>query len=496
MKNVYVAGVDSSTQSCKVVIRDAETGELIRTGQAPHPEGTEVHPDAWWEALQLAVEAAGGLDDVAALSVGGQQHGMVVLDDAGEVIRPALLWNDTRSAAAAAELIEELGVAEGSGADDGPRVWAERIGTVPVASITATKLRWLARNEPENAARVAAVALPHDWLTWKLGGGATQGLEALATDRSDASGTGYYATPAGEYDRDFLSRALLRDAGDVVLPRVLAGHESAGKTVESGPIPAGIVLGAGCGDNAGAALGLEMGVGDVSISIGTSGVVAAVTADPVADPSGTIAGFADATGYFLPLAVTLNGSQTLDLMRSLLGADFAEFDELALRAHPGAGGITVVPYYQGERTPNLPHATGSILGMTRPNATRENMARAAVEGLLCGLADGLGAFEDAGIRAERIFLVGGGARSKAVRVIAPEVFQRDILVPDPGEYVANGAARQAAWAISGELPRWGVSRMERHPVAESASSAAAGAGARTSRAREAYAERKHLYVAR
>ena len=481
---MLVAGIDSSTQSCKVLIRDAATGALVRSGSAKHPDGTEVHPSVWWVALLEAIEKAGGLDDVAALSVGGQQHGMVVLDADGEVIRPALLWNDTRSAEGAEQLIAELGEARGNGADDGARVWAEQIGTVPVASITATKLRWLANAEPENAARVAAVALPHDWLTWMLAGGPAAGLEALATDRSDASGTGYFSTPSGEYDREILSMALRRDASGVILPRVLAPNGLAGVSVAQGPVPAGIKLGAGCGDNAGAALGLEMGVGDVSISIGTSGVVAAVTSVAAADPSGTIAGFADATGSFLPLAVTLNGSQTLDKMCELLGVGYDEFDELALAGTPGSGGMTLVPYYQGERTPNVPRATASILGMTLAGATRENLARAAVEGLLSSLADGVGAFVEQGLAVERILLIGGGAKYVAVQEIAPEVFGQDVWIPEPGEYVANGAARQAAWLALGELPKWDVSN------ARSVSGEARPA------IREAYAARRHLFAER
>src|SRR3954468_6251870 len=186
-----VAGIDSSTQSCKVVIRDAESGKLVRQGRAGHPEGTEVHPDAWWTALQSAIAEAGGLDDVAAASVAGQQHGMVMLDENGEVVRPALLWNDTRSAGPAAELIEDLG-----GGDAGRRAWVDAVGIVPVASFTLTKLRWLARQEPEAAARVAAVCLPHDWLTWKLSGART--LDTLRTDRSDASGTLYWSAATNE----------------------------------------------------------------------------------------------------------------------------------------------------------------------------------------------------------------------------------------------------------------------------------------------------------
>ena len=205
-----VAGVDSSTQSCKIVIVDAETGAVVRSGRASHPDGTEVDPALWWDALLIAIADAGGLDDVAAISIAGQQHGMVCLDEAGEVVRPALLWNDTRSAAAASDLIAELGT----------EVWAETIGTVPVASFTATKLRWLRDAEPQNADRTAAVALPHDYLTWRLlsYGPQNPDLDALVTDRSDASGTGYWSAASGEYRLDFLERAL----GKVVtLPRVL-----------------------------------------------------------------------------------------------------------------------------------------------------------------------------------------------------------------------------------------------------------------------------------
>ncbi|MFJ6955553.1 FGGY family carbohydrate kinase, partial [Micromonospora aurantiaca (nom. illeg.)] len=251
-----VAGVDSSTQSCKVVVRDAETGALVRQGRAPHPPGTEVDPYAWWEALQAAVAEAGGLGDVAAISVGGQQHGMVCLDTSGEVVRPALLWNDIRSADAARELVEEAG-----GGETGRRFWAEATGAVPVASFTATKLRWLARHEPDNADRVAAVCLPHDWLTWRLA---------------------------------------------------------------------------------------------------------------------------------------------------------------------GADGLVLVPYLEGERTPDRPHATGELKGLTLHTSTPAHLARAAVEGMLCGLADGLDALIAQGARADRIILVGGGARSEAVRRIAPQVFGRPV----------------------------------------------------------------------
>src|SRR4051794_29513788 len=196
-----VAGIDTSTQSCKVVVCDAETGKQVRIGTAAHPDGTEVHPDHWWAALQEAIAAAGGLDDVEAIAVGGQQHGMVCLDEHGEVVRPALLWNDTRSAGAAGDLIEELG-----GGEAGRRAWADAVGLVPVASFTVTKLRWMAEHEPHNAARTAAVCLPHDWLTWRLAG--SSGLDRLVTDRGDASGTGYWSASQEAYRLDLLERAL------------------------------------------------------------------------------------------------------------------------------------------------------------------------------------------------------------------------------------------------------------------------------------------------
>ena len=431
-----VAGVDSSTQSCTVVIRDADSGELVRNGRAPHPPGTEVDPAGWWDALQAALDQAGGLSGVDAIAVAGQQHGMVCLDADGAVVRPALLWNDTRSAGSADDLVAELGAKE----------WAEAIGSVPVASFTATKLRWLARHEPEHAAATAAVCLPHDWLTWKLRG--TGDLADLVTDRSDASGTGYWSGATGEYRLDLLERAFGRS--DVRLPRVLGPGEPAGRT------PDGAVLGPGAGDNAGAALGLGAGPGDVVISLGTSGVVSAVSDTATADPTGIIAGFASATGEHLPLVCTLNAARVLDAAARILGVDHAELARLALSAPAGADGLVLVPYLEGERTPNRPDATGALHGLTLASSTPAHLARAAVEGLLCGLADALDALVTAGVPVQRAFLVGGAARSEAVAKIAPAILGRPVLLPTPGEYVADGAARQAAWVLAGAdgPPEW------------------------------------------
>lgn len=427
-----VAGVDSSTQSVKVVVREAETGRLVREARGSHPDGTEVHPDHWWTALQAAMD--GVLDDVAALGVAAQQHGMVTLDSAGDVVRPALLWNDTRSAPDAADLVEEWG---------GPQGWAQAVGSVPVASFTVSKVRWLARNEPDVAARVARVLLPHDWLTWKLAGCPAE----ATTDRGDVSGTGYWSPAAGEYRPDLIELAFGR-LFDV--PRVAAPHEVVGETAS------GIVLSPGTGDNMGAALGVGARPGDVVVSLGTSGTAFAVSDIPTADASGQVAGFADATGRFLPLVCTLNAARVLTATAAMLGVDLDELTSLALAAQPGSGGLVLLPYLDGERTPNLPNATGTLAGLTRDAMTSANLARASVEGMLCGLADAVDALRAQGVTPRRVLLVGGAAANTAVQQIATTVFDVPVVVPEPGEYVADGAARQAAWALAGtpEPPAW------------------------------------------
>jgi len=439
-----VAGVDSSTQSCKVVIRDAASGALVRSGSAPHPAGTEVDPNAWWTALHAAFRAAGGIEDVAAISVGGQQHGMVCLDEAGEVVRPALLWNDTRSAAAAADLVREGG---------GPKAWASAVGSVPLASFTVTKLRWLAEHEPENLARAQAICLPHDWLTWRLADvvESTQSSESplasLVTDRSDASGTGYWSPAENSYRPDLIRLACGRD---LVVPAVLAASAQAGVAL------GGFALGAGAGDNAGAALGLDARDGDVIVSLGTSGTVFRRWSGPTADPTAIIAGFADARGEFLPLVCTLNAARVLDAAASMLGVTLDRLSDLALAAPAGAGGLVLVPYLEGERTPNKPDSTGSLHGLTLATSTPANLARAAVEGMLCALADAMDALVAATAPPKRVILIGGAAASPAVRAIAPAIFGCPVVVPAPSEYVADGAARQAAWVLTGgaEPPTW------------------------------------------
>lgn len=431
-----VAGVDSSTQSTKVELRDADTGELVGSGRAPHPPVTppvaEQDPASWWEAFERALaeaEAAAGASDLAAISVAGQQHGCVVLDAHGAPIRPAKLWCDTTSAAEAHWLLDRL--------PGGRAGWAQAVGSVPVASFTITKLAWLARHEPATWAALDRVCLPHDWLTFRLTG-------RFVTDRGDASGTGYWSPSGERYREDLLS--LVDDGVDwpALLPEVLGPVDPAG---DWGDRP-GVIVGPGTGDNMAAALGLGLEPGDVVISVGTSGTVFAASSHPTADPSGAVAGFADATGGFLPLVCTLNATKVTDAVARLLGVTLEELDELALATAPGAGGLTLLPYLDGERTPDRPGATGILAGLTS-DVTRATVARAAFEGVICGLLDGLDALAShVPVEGGRCWLVGGGARSRAYRQILADLSGRPVVTSGLDETVATGAAIQAAAVLA------------------------------------------------
>ena len=423
--------MDSSTQSTKVVLCRADDGAIAGAASAPHPDGTECDPKHWWQALGPPGE--GLLEQASAIGVAAQQHGMIALDDAGEVIRPAILWNDMRAAPQTRDLIAELG---------GPAEWARRTGSVPAVSFTVTKLRWMAEREPESARRLHRVVLPHDWLTWRLG------ADEPVTDRGDASGTGYYSPADGTWLPDIAEKALGRP---VLTPRLGRPAEVVGHT------PGGAALSAGTGDNMGAALGLGVGEGDVVVSIGTSGTAYAVTKVPAADTTGAVAGFADATGRFLPLVATVNAARVLTLTARLLGTDAAGLSELALAAPPGAGGLTLLPYLDGERSPNRPDATGVLNGITSTSLTRENLARAAVEAVLCARSP-TGSATSPPAASPRNGWCSSAARPAHRRSgsIAPAVFGVPVIVPEPAEYVALGAARQAAWALSGAAgpPDW------------------------------------------
>jgi xylulokinase len=445
-----VIGVDSSTQSTKALAVDAETGEVVGQGRAPHTvsggAGRESDPREWWEALVTALEQTGHAQSAQAIAIGGQQHGLVTLDADGEPVRPALLWNDVRSAPQAAALVKEIGA----------RWWAERIGSVPTASFTVAKWQWLREHEPESVARVAAVRLPHDYLTERLTGRAT-------TDRGDASGTGWW-TPEG-YDAHVLERVGLDGAmlPEVVEPGKPAGTVRIDADSSGSPIPLreGTLVGAGTGDNAAAALGLGLRPGAPVLSLGTSGTVYAVTRGRPADPTGIVAGFADALGGWLPLACTLNCTLAVDRIATLLGLDRQAVE-------PG-GSAVVLPYLDGERTPNLPLASGLLTGL-RHDTTPGQLLQAAYDGaaysLLAALDDVLRAGGEApspnGAAPDTpILLIGGGARGTAWQNTVRRLSGRPVQIPVAEEVVALGAAAQAAGLLTGEpadevARRWGT----------------------------------------
>ena len=423
VKRRLVAGVDSSTQSTKVEVRDLDSGAVVARGAAPHtpttPPRSEQDPRVWWEAFETAWAAAGS-PEVEAISVAGQQHGMVVLDESCEVIRPAKLWNDTETAADAGWLLEQL--------PGGAAEWAAAVGSVPVAAFTVTKLSWLHRSEPDNWAKVAHVLLPHDWMTFRLTG-------ELATDRGDASGTGYWSPSSGQYRWDILSIIDNDRDWSTVVPRVAAPDEVIGEWN-------GANVACGTGDNMAAALGLGLPHGVAVVSLGTSGTAYALCEQSTADESGAVAGFADATGRFLPLVCTLNATKVTDAVARLLGVGHEEFDRLALAAPAGAGGVTMLPYFDGERTPNLPKSSGLVSGI-RSDVSREQIARAAVEGVVCGLLDAIDAL-GAQTPLSAVRLVGGGARSAAYRQVVSELCSLPVMLADADEAVATGACVQAA----------------------------------------------------
>ncbi|WP_059006377.1 xylulokinase [Streptomyces specialis] len=440
-----VIGVDSSTQSTKVLVVDAADGSVVARGQAPHTvtPGRGADPEQWWRALTDAVGQCGPVvGRAAAVSVAGQQHGLVTLDGSGRPVRDALLWNDTRSAPQRDRLVGELG---------GAQAWAERVGSVPGPAFTVTKWAWLRENEPASAAATRAVRLPHDYLTGRLTG---QEARGGTTDRGDASGTGWWSTATGEYDHGVLAHVGLDPE---LLPRVVPPGEPAGTVRPGLPLPAGIPVAAGTGDNMAGALGLGLVPGRPVLSLGTSGTVYAVSTRRPADPTGVVAGFADAGHAFLPLACTLNCTLAVDRFAALLGLDREA-------AEPG-GEAVVLPFLDGERTPDLPGATGLVHGL-RHATTGGQVLQAAYDGAVFALLRALGQVLDGdgngGDPAVPIVLIGGGARGTAWRETVRRLSGRPVLVPRARELVAPGAAAQAAGLLLGRDPAavardWGTS---------------------------------------
>ncbi|ALV54380.1 sugar kinase [Streptomyces sp. 4F] len=424
--------MDSAPDFTRIVVCDTDTGAVVRQGYAPHPvqgpdtgRSSDVDPQAW--LLSLGEAASGGLlEGVQAIGVSAQAGALVPLDAQGGTVRPAMTGGDKRAQVAAADLVDALG---------GREAWAQAVGCVPGAAQPVTKLRWMARTEPENAARTAVLLQAHDWLVWQLLGRPVR----RTTDRGGASGTGYWAAATGGYRPDLVELALGHQA---MLPEVIGPADAAGTT------PEGLMISAGTADTMAAAFGLGIGLGDAVVSLGASGSVMAVHPEPLVDRGGAITSLADATGMHLPVVTTLNAVRALRGTAELLGLpDLESLSDLAMKSTPGAHGLVLLPYLEGERTPNLPHTAGTLAGLRRESMKPEHLARAAFEGMLCGLADALDVLRGRGVEVRRVFLLGPAAELPAVQAAAPALFGAQVVVPQPADYAATGAARQAAWAL-------------------------------------------------
>ncbi|HET7121045.1 MAG TPA: xylulokinase [Solirubrobacterales bacterium] len=431
---VLVAGVDCSTQTTKVLVIDAEVGRVLARGSAPHEVSgvggvRESDPEGWWEALQAALAQTGRAGEIEAIAVAAQQHALVLLDAAGRPLRPAPLWNDTTSAEDATGLVEGLG---------GPATCAGLVGSVPTSSFTVAKWARLRRLEPKALAEAGAVRLPHDFLTERLCGRAV-------SDRGDASGTGWWSPLIEAYAAEVLAheRVALDPA---LLPEVLTGSEAAG-TASEAAVALGLsseaVVAAGTGDNMAAAVGLGLAPGTPVLSLGTSGTVFAVTERASGDASGVVAGFADAGRRFLPLACTLNATLAVDRVAAWLGLEREDVE--------AAGEVAMLPYLDGERTPSLPRAAGTITGL-RHDTRPQQILQAAYDGVVFGLLDALDVLgaQTGGVDPDApLVLVGGGARGGAWRATVSRLSGRRLELPGETELAATGAAALAAAALSG-----------------------------------------------
>ena len=449
MAGALAAGVDCSTQATKVVVVDVQTGRLVASGRSANPvmrDGTasETDPQCWWHSLAVALGRTGLADQVAAISVAAQQLGLVTLDARHRPVRPAILWDDTRSADMSGLLRSALG---------GAAAWARKVGTQPLAGLTACSWAWLRQAEPDAAARTAFIRLPHDYLTERLTG-------AGITDRGDASGTGWWSSRGEAYVEDVL--ALPQIAVDPsMLPRVLpadaqAGTVRPGAAAETG-LGAGIPVGCGTGDNMAAALALAVEPGCPVISLGTSGTAYMRSASPPADPTGRVFADASASGDHLPLTCTLNATLAVDNLARMLG--------IGREAVAGRTSVVVMPYLSGERLPDYPLARGTIAGIDHATLPGEVLL-AAYEGVAYSLVESIAVLDRhaSGVDPKApVTLVGGGARGRIWQETIARLSGRPLIVPECEEPVAWGAAAQAASLLVPETSlevarRWRVAR--------------------------------------
>lgn len=437
-----VCGIDLGTQSCKIILYDPGAKQIIAKSQSSldiiaRNDGTREQRAEWYEEALLACFQAISPElraTITAIGVSGQQHGFVPLDGQGRAIRPIKLWNDTSTAAECAELTRRAG---------GEASLLSETGILMLPGYTAPKILWLKKHEPENYARVRHVLLPHDYVNFLLTGNDV-------TEYGDASGTALFDVRVRRWSRrvcDLIDPSLIDYLPSLVEPDKPAGRVNAAAAAHFG-IPEGVLVAAGGGDNMMSAIGTgTVRDGFLTMSLGTSGTLYGYSSRPVVDPEGNLAAFCSSTGGWLPLLCTMNCTVASEQIRALFGMSIDEMNVRAASAPVGAEGIVVLPFFNGERIPNLPQGRAGILGATAANFTKENIARAAMEAAIFGMRIGLESFRKLGFTAREIRLVGGGAKSGLWREIAANVTGLPVRVPKEEEAAALGAAIQALWCF-------------------------------------------------
>jgi xylulokinase len=446
-------GIDSGTQSVKAIVLDLEAKRVIAEARAAHelipglPVGhMEQHPQDWVQAMDTVIAAVCAKVDrsrVRGIGVSGQQHGFVPLDAKGEVIRPAKLWCDTSTAAECALITKKLG---------GAKAAMRKTGNLVLPGFTAPKILWLKRLEPANYQRLRHVLLPHDYLNFHLTGN-------YFMEFGDASGTALLDVRTRTWSRDTIA-AIDRNLADWLPP--LSGSNAAAGTLRADlarnfGLNSDVVVSAGGGDNMMGAIGTgNVSPGVVTASFGTSGTIYAFASKPVVDPQGEIAAFCSSTGGWLPLLCTMNVTTVTEQVRQLFGYDHAALERAVNGVAPGAGGLVVLPYLAGERTPNVPDGTGVMLGLNAKTFSAGAMARAAMEGVTLGMNYGLRRLAALGVKAKEIRLTGGGAKSAAWRQIMADIFGVPVVGMVEDEGAALGGALQAAWCVARREGRRGA----------------------------------------
>jgi len=437
-------GIDSGTQSTKALVVDANTGKALGAGSAKYdllpglpPGAKEQHPETWRRATASAIKAAlkaakASASEVKAIGVSGQQHGFVPLDKAGNVIRPAKLWCDTSTIEECEQITAKLG---------GTKQAIKAIGNAVLPGFTAPKVLWLKNHEPKNFAKLATILLPHDYLNFWLTG-------ERVMEYGDASGTALLDVRTRKWSSAML-KAIDGSLADK-LPPVISSDQPAGKlsaaTAKELGLQPGVLVSAGGGDNMMGAIGTgNTRPGIVTASFGTSGTIYACASKPVVDPQGEIAAFCDSTNRWLPLLCTMNVTVATEMVRKDFGLDHVAFEKLAAKAPVGCDGLFLLPYLEGERTPNVPDGTGVYCGVNTHTFTAHHFARATMEGVTLGMNYGLRRLAQLGVKAKQIRATGGGANSKLWRQSMADVFNAEVVTLAVGEGAAYGAALQALW---------------------------------------------------